>query len=332
MAFITPNAWLSNKYAKGVRTMILDEYNLLEIINFNQQIIFEDAQVETSIFIICKKKPFSSVFVGHLLSHKYIFNKDLWKTNENYIINFSENPILQNLLDKINSTENKLSDIFDISNGCKPYQVGYGKNYNNEPFNNENVKNRIYHSKTKETEEYFEELRGKHIQPYFTQHSLDYIKWGNWLMSPKERKYHFQPKILIRQIIGKSFIASIDYNKRIADQTLYICIPQSNNQQISLEFALGVFNSKLYGFYFRKFYSEEDDLFPKIKVNELKRLPFKIPSREIQTSIEAAVKEILLQNSEMIMENQDLRDKIDHYVYQLYELTKKEIKIVEESA
>ena len=48
---------------------------------------------------------------------------------------------------------------------------------------------------------------------------------------------------------------------------------QGNND--CLEFYTGLLNSKLYGFYFRKFYSEEDDLFPKIKVNELKNLPIK---------------------------------------------------------
>lgn len=63
--------------------------------------------------------------------------------------------------------------------------------------------------------------------------------------------------------------------------------------EISLEFALSIINSKLYVFYFRKFYSEEDELFPKIKVNELKQLPFKAPNCELNSKIKKMVNFVL---------------------------------------
>ena len=148
-------------------------------------------------------------------------------------------------------------------------------------------------------------------------------------MSPKDAKYYFQSKILIRQIIGEKFIAAIDNTNSIADQTLYICVP-FENQSISLEFVLGVINSKLYGFYFRKYYSEEDDLFPKIKVNELKRLPFQKPTSIQEDSIKSKVVQIInLKNSNPTSDTTALESEIDRLVYQLYGLTDEEIKIVE---
>jgi hypothetical protein len=150
-------------------------------------------------------------------------------------------------------------------------------------------------------------------------------------MSPKDAKYHFRKKILIRQIIGKSFICAIDETENIADQSLYIGISLDENN-IPLETCLAILNSKLYGFFFRKYYSEDDDLFPKIKVNELKRLPFKKPSPEISKILSNKVNTItenLKKDSEW--DKSKLEQEIDQIVYSLYGLSPKEIKIVENS-
>ncbi len=328
LSFIVPNAWMSNKYAKGIREIILS-LDLAEIINFNKKIVFEDAQVETCIFRIENKERNKVVSVGNSFDKTFPFDSSFWLKDDNYLINFSEDNVLQSLLLKINSIKDTLCDYLDISNGCKPYQAGYGRNDLGLPLTEANVKSRIYHSNAKEDDSFYLELKGKHIHPYMIKISNDYLKWGTWLMSPKDAKYYFQSKILIRQIIGEKFIAAIDNTNSIADQTLYICVP-FENQSISLEFVLGVINSKLYGFYFRKYYSEEDDLFPKIKVNELKRLPFQKPTSIQEDSIKSKVVQIInLKNSNPTSDTTALESEIDRLVYQLYGLTDEEIKIVE---
>lgn len=332
LSFIIPNAWLSNKYAKDVRKSLIKDYDLKEIINFNQKIIFEDAQVETSIITVKKSKLSTKTLVGQSLILKYESDNNLWSNNPNYIINFSENQVLQSLLLKISNSKRKISDFFEITNGCKPYQAGYGKNLDNKPLTDLDVKNRIYHSDMKLNDKFINELKGKNINSYSTNFSNQFINWGSWLMSAKDKKYYFQPKILIRQIIGKSFIANIDNSNSIADQSLYICIPLKENNEISLNFGLGIINSKLYGFYFRKFYSEEDNLFPKIKVNELKNLPFVKPSIELENKIESKVKEILtLKSQNPKADTTVLEQEIDQLVYELYGLTNEEIAIIEGS-
>ncbi|MGB5981424.1 MAG: TaqI-like C-terminal specificity domain-containing protein [Nonlabens sp.] len=120
-------------------------------------------------------------------------------------------------------------------------------------------------------------MKGKGVKRYRLDWEKSYVKWGKWLMSPKAEHYFEQPKILLRQITSDYFFAVLDKNKFYADQSLYICTHFPDQEGIDLEFYLGLLNSRLYGFYFRKFYSEEDDLFPKIKVSELKSLPVGIP-------------------------------------------------------
>lgn len=100
-------------------------------------------------------------------------------------------------------------------------------------------------------------------------------------MSPKSAHYFEQPKILLRQVTGDYLFAYLDNEKYYADHSLYILTTYSNSSE-NLAYYLSLINSRLYGFYFRKFYSEEDDLFPKIKVNELKNLPLKNTTSEQQ--------------------------------------------------
>ncbi len=276
MGFIIPNAWLSNKYAGKLRKVLLSK-NIEILINFNRKVIFEDANVETSIIIASNSNKDVEVKVGQDLHELYDFNQNDWLKAENNIMSFAANKSIDLIIKKVQDTELQLSDKLDISNGIKPYQAGYGLNLDGEPLSKEDVKNKIYHSQHFINEEYKREIKGKGVKRYLLDWEESYIKWGKWLMSPKSVHYFEQPKILLRQIISDYFYAVIDEQKYYADQSLYVCTHYPDQTEIPLEFYLGLLNSRLYGFYFRKYYSEEDDLFPKIKVAELKSLPVKIP-------------------------------------------------------
>lgn len=276
VGFIIPNAWLSNQYAMSLRQCLLEK-NIEILINFNKKIIFEDANVDTSIIIIRNDSYSNEVYVGQELDELYLFNQTDWISSNNYIMSFASNKNIDVIVKKLQSSKYVLSDKLDVSNGIKPYQAGYGFNLSGLPLTKEDVKNKIYHSEVKLGGDYKKELKGKGVKRYQLEWEENYVKWGKWLMSPKSIHYFEQPKILLRQITGDYFFAVIDKEKYYADQSLYICTHYLNKKEYPLEFFLGLINSRLYGFYFRKYYSEEDDLFPKIKVNELKNLPITIP-------------------------------------------------------
>jgi len=307
IGYIIPNAWLSNKYASKVRELLINETEINYLINFNRKIIFKDANVETSIFIIKNKTPneTNKTFVGQDLDSIYLYNQSEWRNNQNFLMSFAPNSKVNAIIQKVNSSKFKLSEKLDISNGIKPYQAGYGINFEGVPLTSENVKTKIYHSNIEENQLFKKELKGKGVNRYSLNWEVGFIKWGKWLMSPKSEHYFEQPKILIRQIISDYFFAVLDQQKYYADQSLYICTNFPNKEE-NLSFYLALLNSKLYGFYFRKFYSEEDDLFPKIKVNELKNLPVKDISKENQQPFIERADKMLALNQELQSKKQTI--------------------------
>ena len=300
LGFIIPNAWFNNKYAVEVRRLLLTEMEVSQIINFNKKIIFEDANVEASIYIGLKSNKNSiGCFVGSDVNDVFQYNISDWLKHRNLMISFTDNNIINSLIEKVNSTDTTLEKVLDISNGFKPYQVGYGVNLKGTPLLSEDVEQKIYHSITPINESYKKELKGKGVKRYALKWVENYVKWGNWLMSPKDKKYFESHKILVRQIVSDYLFATIDTNKFYADQTLYVCINYPNDLSNNLYYYLAILNSKLYGFYFRKFYSQEDDLFPKVKVNELKSLPVKKLPIEQQKSFADQADIMLQKNKEL---------------------------------
>lgn len=103
-----------------------------------------------------------------------------------------------------------------------------------------------------------------------------------------------------------------------------------------MKYCTAILNSKLIGFYFRKFYSEEDALFPKIKVNELKDLPLKEATNRHQITISTLVDYLLKINDELRQINDYVpnnhlaklfEELVDACVYELY--FEKEVKAKE---
>jgi hypothetical protein len=301
LSFIVPNQWYSNKYAKELRKLLLLNMKLEHIINLYDNFVFDEANVENSIIITSKKKYFDyTVLISNNLKTFSPINYSKWLSNENFIISSISDITISNIINKMNGLYNKLSELLDISNGFKPYQVGYGINLSGTKLNKDDVDKKIYHSTTRKDDFWKKEIKGKGIHRYSLVWDESYIKWGSWLMSPKERKYFENPKILIRQITGEYFYATIDYDKYYADQTLYVCTSFNDDFQ-DLKFYLTLINSRLYGFYFRKYYSEEDSLFPKIKVNELKDLPIRDVDKNAKLPFIAAADIMLDKNKELML-------------------------------
>jgi adenine-specific DNA-methyltransferase len=325
---IIPNAWMTNKYAKSLRKFLINSVNINQIINLNDTSVFEEANVTTSILLAQRNSPVPLVIVGNNLDSNYEFEQNIWGENDHYLINFTVSREATNVLLKMNSNCPPLSDVLDISNGCKPYQVGYGKNREGIPMTKEDVKNKIYHF-----EEYHEglrvELRGKNIGRYTIQYPKLYVEWGPWLMSPVPKKYFDNPRILVRKITSQYLYCSLDDSDAIANQSLYVCI-EYNDKPDLLQSVLAILNSKLMGFYFRKWYSEEDDLFPQIKVNELKGLPTAPLGQNIRIRLKNLVTSILsLKSTDPVADTSALEAEIDVLVYKLYGLTYAEVVVVD---
>ena len=97
--------------------------------------------------------------------------------------------------------------------------------------------------------------------------------------------------------------------------------------QYDYKFLLGVLNSGFINWYFRNFLSDGLNFYP----NDAKELPIPDVTPEQQTSIIELVDQILdAKCTDPDSDTSDLENEIDKLVYALYNLTEKEIAIVEE--
>lgn len=326
LAFIAPNSWQQNKYSLLLRKKILTKTNLKQIINFYYK-VFENANIDTSIVLLTKSTKNGLTLVGKDINKKmfYEIDSNIWLNSKDLSIIFYENSVEYSILQKIKRDTFELSEILDLTSGYKPYQKGYGKNLNNLPLDENDVKSKIYHSKTKKDNSYKPELKGKNIEKYKIRGFDGYIKWGNWLMSFKDEKFYTNEKILLRKILGETFVCTIDNEGYYIDQSLYIGI-LNEQSKLNLKYILSVLNSKLLSFYFKKKYSEDDILFPQIKVNQFSQLPIK--NTNYQQPFITLVNQILSDKKEG-KDTSHLEHQIDVMVYHLYGLSYEEACVID---
>lgn len=181
-------------------------------------------------------------------------------------------------------------------------------------------------------------LSGSNLDIYTTK-GEKYIDKETYKAFSKNDEMFKSPKIMVRET-GNKFFATIDYENSITTRSIYNT--RITDKNYSAEFILGIINSSLFRFYFKQFISPETNIFPKIRIAQLKELP--IPRQTDKTfkqEIEKLVSQVLQLNTELQTKNlpyqiEQLKNRIEHteskinqIVYELYDLTKDEIKIIE---
>jgi hypothetical protein len=315
ICLITPSVFLSNEYDKKIREYLLTEFALSFVSSPNDE-VFEEANVSVSIFLLEKKKlDVNNLKVLQINNKNFntlnIIEQKLFEKDD-YIINTMIQNVHFELIDKIYKKGLPLKSLFNVKNGIKVR------------------KELLYKSQIDENYKPFSMGRNiEHLGSLNTDFYIHYTK-------ENENKYTNQAfrtpdvfqnkKVVIRQIPGKKkIIGTIDINNIYTDQTIYNILPISENAV--LEILLGILTSKLMFFYFKNTSFDNKDLFPKIKRSQLLDLPI-LENNDLD--LLTTINEIITakrnnQNTEV------LELKIDQLVYQLYELTDEEIKIVEES-
>ena len=329
LGYIIPNTVLVNVNASKLRKVILDETQINIIRVFDER-VFEHAQVE-SVIIVTGKKPTASEPVviqsGNSTGH---ISQDSFANNPDYRFNVRSNSLVDELITRIESKSNSLGMLSDI---CIGIQLGGSSGTD---------KKESFISDSQVDEAYKKVLDGKDINTYVTNRNNKFVRYGNWLHRKRDEKYFLNPKILIRQI-GAVPIATFDDQNFYTLNTIYNLISIS---QYSPKFFLGVINSKLGKWFWRIRNSDFKSLFPKIKKDQIENIPirsinFSDPADKARHDKMVSLVERMLelrkrpaartpQEQEMVKREIESTDRqIDRLVYELYELTEEEIKIVE---
>lgn len=339
--FIIPNNWLTINSFSKLREYLLKNTADLKIINAIDT-IFGQASVDTCILLFKKDRP-TKVELGELKDGNLIslnlFEPEKLYENE-YVINISKSKSKDNkILEKLNFSVS-LSDIVTVSTGLKAYQIGKGK-----PTQTEEIKKaRKFHANKKIDKTYIPYLDGVDVKRYKLDWSGEYLSYGKWLAEPRKSVPFDGLRILIRQIpsplpycINGVYVEK-EYLNDINSMVVFKPVKDYN-----LKYILGVINSRLISYWFANAFDKfQRKIFPQFKVNELAKFPIYQADKEQQKRIIILVDKMLDLNKELqkteensnkwnsIKEEIEKTDKkIDEEVYKLYNLTKEEIKIVE---
>ena len=156
---------------------------------------------------------------------------------------------------------------------------------------------------------------------------------GLWMRNPKI----FNREKILSRFVAKEIIATFDDKNRFYEHTLHST--HIIDKRFKTKYVLGLFNSRLFKFYYQKTNSEGGNIFPQVRISSIKNLPIKLASKKIQDGIENLIDHILAitkdndyrDNPQKQTEEKELETQIDLMVYKLYGLTDEEIAIVEEA-
>lgn len=344
IGYITPNTWLNNQSNTKLRTYILENTRINQIVDYSKIKVFDQATVLPIITILVKSKMAMNTQVLEPYDNEYRItqnlNQSLWNDGVLNIININLSSQDKTLRDKIEKDKSSLESLALVKFGIKLYETGKGNPIQDATY----AKNKVYESDFKKDESYRPYLEGKDIRPYTIIDNSRWLKYGKNLAAPRDAELFEGERILVRRIVGDTLISSYTSENFVTSQLLQIVKPF--DPKLS-KYLLAVINSKLIAFYFRKKYNRQDKTFPEIRIYELASLPIQSVDFEDKTQVEIynaivkSVDQLLqlnkdLQSATLESKKEQIQSKITHYedrineqVYQLYGLMEEEIKIIE---
>ncbi len=342
LSFIVSNSWLKGKYFSNFRNHFLKNARLEQVVIFDYP-VFQQATLENSIFVLSTAPPLSTIPLHKFLAPSdckllRTLNRETCVTKG--IIDVFGSERADELIRKVEGDAHALGSLYKVNRGIHAYRVdGYGRSkFSSGPQTKRDMVERSYHSTSKKNKTYFPELKGKDLFRFYWRFLGQYISYGDWLAEPRDPKFFFNPKIALRKILGKKLIGTYIEDDVILDQSIYVVIHQQNSE-IALKYCLGVLSSKLAVWYLRTKFSIYDKLYPWYTKEHLASFPLKGTTDNTLVNLvnqmldlHKRLEKARIPDDKTRLQRQiDATDKqIDQLVYEFYELTDDEIKIVEE--
>jgi len=298
---------MNNSFYK-LRQFIIEKGNILVIVNCGDS-VFDHAVVPTITFTFSKIEQKNPIKILQVTDKKIEYN-----TNLNYKVltenaksgfNLLLSPVNENLLNKFKRFP-VLSDSLEIRETIK---TG-----NDHEFISE-----------KKMKNSYPIITGKDIDQYFIKQSR-YINYDTKKLNrPTKLSYYTQPKLFIRRV-GSDICVAYDENYYLSTHVLYVGLQKS--EQVHLKYLLALLNSKLINWIYNIKFPKKGNVFPEIRIGNLRTMPIIIASTEKQDVIIELVDKIMI-SKEKQLDTYKLETQIDKIIYKLYGLTKQEIAEIE---
>jgi adenine-specific DNA-methyltransferase len=341
LSYITPELWLKLESCAPLRNLIARNASFKSLRIYGED-VFAQAVVNTVVFVLQKGTEVSSILVEHG-DEMWQLPSQLWKSDPLLAVDYRLRPELRSLVDSVRAASQPLSEFGEAIQGITPYDRYRGQDPNT-------IKRRGYHFDHKHDKHCGKWLAGEDIARYELHWSGEWLSYGPWLGAPREPRFFEGPRLLFREIPGEGrrIQATLVHQETFYHGHSITPFKPHENSGVDLRFLLGVANSLLAnwvaGLTLANFGKQ---VFPKLNPQDIKALP--IPRLELSKPADQTRHDHIAQHVDAILrakkqladaktdkdktyyENKcaSLDRQIDLVVYDLYELTDREIRTIE---
>ena len=353
--FITPSSLLTQSSYGKVRKLLRETGTLNVLVKLPDN-VFEGVTAETAIFIYSNSS--ANAEATEVLS--YARNQSISSIDRASAQSRSMNSLIDGvsdlespfnifvdskgiqLLSKIELNKLSLSDVADFSLGLTPYDKYKG----HTPVQ---IRERVFHSTSKESSTHKRLLAGNNIQRYLVTDEIEeYINYGPWLGAPRDRRFFSDSRVIVRQIVNERIYAVITSEELYFTQIAFGIISRDESQYSNALIA-GIMNSKLMTYYHRnKFLDPNKATFQKLLIQDAKQFPIPMTNStdasatlirdlcalvmKVQATLTEYQRASSSHHKEVLKHQIDTADSmIDEIVYTLYGLNQSERALIEAS-
>ena len=347
---IVPYPLTNQTYAKKLRELILNQYNMFEIVDLSGTKIFENATVSNCIPFITKTNSNNICYISHINEQKQIFRS--LKKNKSALVQDQKTSVW-NLTEEKRETSrhsemNVLGDFCYISVGMvlnSDEKIAKGE------FSKDDLINETYD--VVHCRKYIE---AKDIERYGVK-KIRYLEYNtercpDKLRRPTFRELYENPKLMFNRL-GKLTVFYDDKEKFLHSDSMYSAVLWKNlkgiqnksikasikrysrysrkemeafSKQIDLRYLLGILNSRYANVLLSNLRGGDYHIYPE----HLRNFPIPLLEKEQQRPVIILVEQIISAKRENhSISTVDFERQIDRLVYSLYGLTEKEIAVIE---
>ncbi|NTU73135.1 N-6 DNA methylase [Candidatus Roizmanbacteria bacterium] len=300
LTYIIPNTILTQDYYSYTRSIILQQYQLKQIVNY-VNMPFANAVVENVIIIIENKNIEDNYvvdfFEDNLTSRQLVVtkHKDDFLSNRNFSLNYQSNKLVDRIEKKHSQTVGDLCFINQAIalKGDKKLSL---KDSNS-------------------TGDYYKLLDGRNINKYKIDWDGVYLDYNLDRIHSCKRKDIFESdeKLLFRRVSG-TLIFTYDNQQFFALNTIVVLNSKCKN--INLKYLLGVLNSKIANYYYKLRFKSIKKVFSEIQARSVQLIPIPDATSDEKKIIEVVVNYMLFINKT----SKQINDHVPNiHLFQLFE-------------
>ena len=318
-SFIIPNTCLDGFQFSGFRKIITNSTEIVNIVDFRNKNVFNDADVITMIIVLKKIVDTEQLY--------YLTKYDIWD-EDNQTFSLQDMEILINSENPWRSFNAIISKI-ENANICvklEPeiatcHDAGVDYKWKNVGWQNRGEKSSLsellfYHGTIKNQQDY-QLLKGENINRYSIEYHDNYLihDFEKYKNSQSVVAVYLDLNIVPTKIISRqtsdSIQASVDYQQFITSKSIHTTIVKNANY--SAWYIISILNSKLLTYIYRCQTGEKGRTFAQVKLYDLRPLPI----RKISFTTSPENRQAYLENTINLYQQYQINNKSDTILTQI---------------